>query len=514
MSVTIKGGTFERFLPPGQDCVADFVVSDPSPAQLRCLTFSLPATVTVPADNYNKNNTLANLMTFTDTSPACGGSNLLERLSTVYGYTVTDIIMDGFFSNDVEPYDFTYLRGGFDISPPSGGKRRDLDKTCVIQWIPTYKLVSNPYILEYKSPVCGASAPKLIDDSQENRATLSSSLVFNDVVYFPNANDEAHTILSKVYGVSAETVKVQMISNVKFNITVTSNADKPNAENSCVYTFVPVDRRFTLHTYSLVDYDIGKQALLPGANLADGCIDEAILAAGIEFKNSNDECGDYAASSRFQRYFGGSIEVNFNYLDEANLYVNFTVSNGGRRAQDDITFHYFDKSFLPTTTIASTVFSTALSTSTVFSTALSTSDVVPTTLSTSTLSVASTTSVITGTTVIDTLSTSIVNDSASISTAVASVSTSTLIPSVSTPRAIASVKGSAVTTIADSIASNAVSTTVAIPTVVPTGYVAPTGNSGPTAYGVPAAANNIYKSASAGVVGLVSAFIVSLLFAF
>ncbi|ORY23906.1 hypothetical protein BCR33DRAFT_775127 [Rhizoclosmatium globosum] len=423
MSVTFNGGTFERFLGPGQDCyLADLVVADPTSAQLRCLTFSLPATVTVPSNDYNKDNTLVNQMTFVDTSPTCGGSDLVSRLSLAYGHNATGLKFDASFNQDATPYDVLYLRAGFDVSKHTG-KRRDLNTECAIEWIPTNRLKSTEYVLEYKNPVCGVSAPKLIDDSAENLVLLDSASVYENQMISLTGGD-FQTVLSQAYGVSAETIKSHFISDVKFNITVSSNPDSPNAENSCVYDYIAVDRKFLSRVYSLVDYAIGNQAILP-------------------------------------------------------------ASNGGRRAPGDISFHYFDKSFSPTTTIASTAISTTLSTSTM----ASSSAVVSTTLDSSTISV-------------------------NAATAVASISASTVIPSVSTTSAIASVKGSAVTTIADSIAYNAVSTTVAIPTVVPTGYVAPTGNVRPTAYGVPAAVNNIYKSASAGVVGLVSAFMVSLLFAF
>ncbi|ORY22405.1 hypothetical protein BCR33DRAFT_813129 [Rhizoclosmatium globosum] len=472
MSVNFNGGTFERFLGPGQDCyLADLVVADPT-----------PATVTVPSNDYNKDNTLVNQMTFVDTSPTCGGSDLVPRLSLAYGHNATGLKFDASFNQDATPYDVLYLRAGFDVSKHTG-KRRDLNTECAIEWIPTNRLKSTEYVLEYKNPVCGLSAPKLIDDSAENLVLLDSASVYENRMISLTGGD-FQTVLSQAYGVSAETIKSHFICDVKFNITVSSNPDSPNAENSCVYNYIAVDRKLLSRVYSLVDYAIGNQAILPGMNLQDGCINEFMPGSGT-FTNTSVECGDGYPENRFERYFGGNINVNVNTLDEANVYLNFTVSNGGRRAPGDISFHYFDKSFSPTTTIASTAISTTLSTSTM----VSSSAVVSTALDSSTISV-------------------------NAATAVASLSASTVIPSVSTTSPIASVKGSAATTISTSVASNAASTTVVASTTVPTGYVAPTGYGGSTAYGVPAAANNIYKSASAGIAGMVTAFIVSLLFAF
>ncbi|ORY43947.1 hypothetical protein BCR33DRAFT_717075, partial [Rhizoclosmatium globosum] len=140
MSVTFNGGTFERYAVSAQDCYADFAVANPTPAQLRCLTFSLPATVTVPSDDYNKNNALVNQMTFVDTSPACGGSDLLSRLSTAYGYNASGLLIGGRFNEQAEPVDVLYLEGKFNVSKPIGTKRRELSTNCAIQWIPTNRL--------------------------------------------------------------------------------------------------------------------------------------------------------------------------------------------------------------------------------------------------------------------------------------------------------------------------------------------------------------------------------------
>ncbi|KAJ3282327.1 hypothetical protein HDU79_010008 [Rhizoclosmatium sp. JEL0117] len=482
MSITFNGGTFQRFLPAGQDCYP----SDLTPAQLQCLTFSLPATVTVPEDDINKNNALTNQMTFAESSPACGGSDFASRLTTSYGHNITDLAMQGLFNRNVEPYDLTAFTVVFTASL-SGGKRSVLNTKCMALWIPVNKSVQGKYVSKYNNPICGGSAPKLVDNTLEARFKLSSPYVDDDeMIKYPKQGDFS-TVLSEAYGNSAKTIKSQFISVFEFKIIVSSSVETPTAENSCVYNYIAVDRKISNRIYSLLDYDIRTQPLMPGANIKDGCIDDFFFASQPMFKNSSAECGSHSAGARFQRYFGDSIDgPNIFVLDEANIFLNFTVNNDGRRDAGDISFHYFDKSFIPTTTIASTSISTTLSTSTM----VSSSAVVSTALDASTVSVNTA------------------------STVIASLSASTVISSVSTTSAIASVKGSVATTISTSVASNAASTTVATPTVVPTGYVAPTGYSGPTVYGVPAAANNIYKSASAGVVGMVSAFIVSLLFAF
>ncbi|KAJ3064929.1 hypothetical protein HDU99_004321, partial [Rhizoclosmatium hyalinum] len=480
MSITFNGGTFQRFLPAGQDCYP----SDLTPAQLQCLTFSLPATVTVPEDDINKNNALTNQMTFAESSPACGGSDFASRLTTSYGHNITDLAMQGLFNQNVEPYDLTAFTVVFTASL-SGGKRSVLNTKCMALWIPVNKSVQGKYVSKYNNPICGGSAPKLVDNTMEARFKLSSPYVDDDeMIKYPKQGDFS-TVLSEAYGNSAKTIKSQFISVFEFKIIVSSSVETPTAENSCVYNYIAVDRKISNRIYSLSDYDIGTQPLMPGANIKDGCIDDFFFASQPLFKNSSAECGSHSAGARFQRYFGDSIDgPNIFVLDEANVFLNFTVNNDGRRDAGDISFHYFDKSFSPTTTIASTSISTTLSTSTLVS---STTD--STTLSTS--------AVVSSTFASTRLDSSTISVNAA--TAAASLSASTVIPSVSTTSAIASVKGSATTTISTSVAFNAASTTVAIPTVVPTGYVAPTGYGGPTAYGVPAAANNIYKSASAGV---------------
>ncbi|KAJ3069830.1 hypothetical protein HDU99_002826, partial [Rhizoclosmatium hyalinum] len=209
MSITFNGGTFERFLPQGQDCfLLDFVVADPTPAQLQCLTFSLPSTVTVPSNDLNQNNILVNQMTFVDTSPACGGSDLVSRLSTAYGHNVSGLRVIASFNQDINPYDVVSLKAGFDVSKPSGGtgKRRDFNNDCQIQWIPTNRLTSSPYVLEYNNPICGVSAPKLIDNSAENRVTLSNADVDEKQSILLMEKD-FQTVLSQAYGSSAKAIK-------------------------------------------------------------------------------------------------------------------------------------------------------------------------------------------------------------------------------------------------------------------------------------------------------------------
>ncbi|KAJ3281516.1 hypothetical protein HDU79_010719, partial [Rhizoclosmatium sp. JEL0117] len=239
------------------------------------------------------------------------------------------------------------------------------------------------------------------------------------------------------------------------------------------------DRKYLSRIYSLVDYDIGNHTLLPGMTLQDGCLNE-FMSVERKFLNTSAACGDGSLGSRFRRYFKSPGYPNVKIIDEANVYLSFTVSDGSRRAQKEVLFHYFDKSFIPTTTIVSTAISTTLSSSTVSTLPSSTA-----------LSSTAPSSTLTSTTLIAPVST-VTSATASISSSI-SASTSTVTASIGTATATASVKGSAAITTPTTVAFNALATTVVAPTTVPTGYVAPTGYSGPTAYGVPAAANNIYK---------------------
>ncbi|ORY28115.1 hypothetical protein BCR33DRAFT_745805 [Rhizoclosmatium globosum] len=325
MSITFNGGSFERFLPQGQDCsLLDFVVADPTPAQLQCLTFSLPSTVTVPSNDLNQNNILVNQMTFVDTSPACGGSDLVSRLSTAYGHNVSGLRVIASFNQDINPYNVVYLMAGFDVSKPQ-------------------------YVLEYNNPICGVSAPKLIDNSADNRVTLSSANV-DEKQTISLTDGDFQTVLSQAYGSSAKAIKSQFISYSKIQI---SQLLKTRA-----FTISYLQTNFFRRVYSLVDYDLGNNALVAGANLRDGCIDEFSLGNDA-FVNSSEACGGYYPSDRFPRYFNGYNNDNLYALDEAIIYFKLFIDNGGRRAPGDTTFYYVDKSFLPIATTAQTTLSTS-----------------------------------------------------------------------------------------------------------------------------------------------------------
>ncbi|KAJ3047926.1 hypothetical protein HDU99_009322, partial [Rhizoclosmatium hyalinum] len=202
--------------------------------------------------------------------------------------------------------------------------------------------------------------------------------------------------------------------------------------------------------------------LLPGANLKDGCIDELTISFGPMFTNTSEACGAQDAGSRFQRYFGGFISPQMGVMNEAEIYLNFTVGIGGRRALGDLSFYYFDKPVIPTTATTTTSGPITLSSSTLISTGL--------------------------------------------------ISSTVSVTPATTAAAVAS--ATAASSAVASVASNAITATVTTAAAVPTGYAAPAGNGGSNVYGVPTVANNIYKSSSVRTVGIISAFIVSSFFAF
>ncbi|ORY36444.1 hypothetical protein BCR33DRAFT_770225 [Rhizoclosmatium globosum] len=317
------------------------------------------------------------------------------------------------------------------------------------------------YIVAYNNPVCGSKAPVILDDSSLNR----QKYVFADVtpaqeVYFGASNYT--TLFSSLFGVDPSAVLLQKLSAKTFSITVTSNPASPSAENSCVYEYLVGDRFAAVRDFTLVKYDLGGTPLLPNTTIEDGCITKGSTETGpFLFTNTSTFCGDTEPSSRFSRYFGKSL-TSFYYLDVADGFFNITVNippANGRRDPTTAVFHYADLAF--STTTSTTTSSTTLTSST----------------STSSTSTTKSTTITTTTT--------------------------------TTTSAVSSLSSSIATTTSAATFVDAVPTGYA----APTGYVAQPAYNGPTAYGAPAA-NNIYKGASAGKIGIVSALVTALVFSF
>ncbi|KAJ3278843.1 hypothetical protein HDU79_001163 [Rhizoclosmatium sp. JEL0117] len=474
-NLTFIGSHFERFVQGQPDCSGgDTPPADPSASKLKCLEFTLPSNFTAPAYDSSPNSAFYSFLTFTDQSDACKGSDIVSRLQDVYGRNVSqaapfflDLLSNntGASAHFIESISIGFWVDSTNssnvIKPAAGPIRRGGpgSSSCNINWISTATQIVSDYVLAYKNPICGVNAPKLIDNSTQTRELLAVAYYSTGAVV--SFMGEPTSVLSDAYGLKNTSIIVKSVSDSKFDLFVTSDVSSPTADNSCVYEYLAADRSVTVRDFTLQSYDLGS---LPVSNLttpADGCISEFNTTnLGVyTFANLSDACGSPTdGRARLGRYFSVPIALDFRYLDVADGIFNITVSEDSperRRDGNTATFVFFDKSFIPTTTT-----STIAPTSTVVSTFASSSTV---------------------------------KASSSIqSTTAQTASGSSVIPTTAVAGA----------------------TTAATPTgyVVPTGYGAPTGYGGPTAYGAPAA-NNIYKGASAGKVGIVSALVVALVFA-
>ncbi|KAJ3290323.1 hypothetical protein HDU79_003386 [Rhizoclosmatium sp. JEL0117] len=332
------GGPFERLVPPNGDCkTKDNQPIVPTTAQLSCL--ALHYCQLYP-------------------SSACGGSDLVSRLTAVYGNISTSYATSIAFTSyapSVRPVFINEILSSFGIA--GNGTGEPIIAQCLFSWVSSVVLYPTSYIIGYNNPVCGSKAPAILDASELNRQTyLVAQVTSSQRVIFRNVNYVA--IFSSLYEASAK----------KFSITITADSAFPSAENSCVYEYIAADRFSLIRDFTLVRYDLGGTPLLPGTNVEDGCIKNASTEnLVLLFTNMSDVCGTSDPNSRFSRYFGPS-QVRFYYVDVADGYFNITIEippSVGRRDSTVAIFHYADLSFPASTgsTIAvdvSTVSSTII----------------------------------------------------------------------------------------------------------------------------------------------------------
>ncbi|KAJ3082323.1 hypothetical protein HDU99_003017 [Rhizoclosmatium hyalinum] len=473
-NLTLVGSHFERFIQGPPDCSGgDSPVADPTADQLTCLAFSLPSNFSSLSHDIVPNGPFASFMSFTNTSAACGGSDFISRLTTVYNRTVSPshFVLGANYNNsagaETDAHFISSVYTNFYLDsvngtkvpvnpPPNGVKARrggPGSAICSFSWISTVTQAPGQYFLAYKNPVCGSKAPKIVDTSVETQESFGISYYPPDIGV-PQFSSGNISIFAAAYHVDISAVKYVSISDAKFDVIVTSNAAAQSADNSCIYEYLLADRAVVSRNMTLISYDLGS---LPASNEttpADGCISGFTTnnLGSFQFTNTSIACGK-DAQNRFQRYFSVPVNVNFRYLDLADTIFNVTVvidspPDDSRRDGNAATFVFFDKSFIPTTT---------------------TSTIAPTSTAVSTFASSST-----------------VSQSAS---------------------AKASASGSAV------VATTAVADAVPTGYAAPTAYAAPPAYGAPTAYGAPAA-NNLYKGASAGKVGIISALVVALALAF
>ncbi|KAJ3067268.1 hypothetical protein HDU99_003577, partial [Rhizoclosmatium hyalinum] len=200
------GGPLERFVTASPDCGGS--VPDPTPAMLKCLEFSLPATFTLDVDfqyasfqETNLNGTLASLFNFTSTDPVCGAANFLSRLTAVYGL---DVSAQGYklavnFNNNLEPptAPHTVMRAAswFKLIPKANNQGPA--PLCYLQWSALSMQYPEQYILAYNNPVCGPSAPKLLDTSETSKFKLAVAGWASDGTVYPT-----NQMFGAAYGLS------------------------------------------------------------------------------------------------------------------------------------------------------------------------------------------------------------------------------------------------------------------------------------------------------------------------
>ncbi|ORY44286.1 hypothetical protein BCR33DRAFT_765950 [Rhizoclosmatium globosum] len=442
-----------------------YTTRDPSASKLKCLEFTLPSNFTAPAYDSSPNSAFYSFLTFTDQSDACKGSDIVSRLQDVYGRNVSqaapfflDLLSNntGTSAHFIESISIEFWvdsTNSSNVIKPAAGQ-------FVVEALEAHPIVSD-YVLAYKNPICGVNAPKLIDNSTQTRELLAVAYYSTGAVV--SFMGEPTSVLSDAYGLKNTSIIVKSVSDSKFDLFVTSDVSSPTADNSYPSLFATL--LFKATTWVLCQSAI---SLLRRTDVSLNSTQQIFV---YTFANLSDACGSPTdGRARLGRYFSVPISFSFHYLDIADGIFNITVSEDSperRRDGNTATFVFFDKSFIPTTTT-----STIAPTSTVVSTFASSSTV---------------------------------KASSSIqSTTAQTASGSSVIPTT----AVAGVTTAATPT------GYVVPTGYGAPTGYggPTGYGAPTGYGGPTAYGAPAA-NNIYKGASAGKVGIVSALVVALVFA-
>ncbi|KAJ3279178.1 hypothetical protein HDU79_000805 [Rhizoclosmatium sp. JEL0117] len=519
-NLTFIGSTYERYIQAWPDCNGfEYPISvDPTPDQLTCLAFSLPSNFLSPSVDSIANGPLASYMSFTNTSAACGGSDLISRLTTVYNRTIRVMFTVGLTYNKDEnvaaqPHfvegvysQFMLNAANSNVSSPNflnenGVKARrggPGTAVCWISWISTTTQAKGQYVLAYKNPVCGSKAPKIVDSSVETLENFAISYFFEQPQFYHGI--ENTSVFAAAYNIDISAVTYVSISDSKFDVIVTSDSGAQSDENSCVYKYRLADRDIIVRNMTLISYDFGS---LPVSNLttpADGCITAFNVVSHLSefvFTNSSAVCGnitDY--SGRFQRYFSVPVSVIFRYLDIADGIFHISISTikpDARRDGSSASFVFFDKNFIQTTTTSETyTFSSASTTLTSIFTSTYAKASVSSTTATSTASSA--------TAFIPTTTTSTITPT---STAVSTLSSSF----EPTAKASSGVQSSG--------SSVKLATTAAVPTdyITPTGYAVPTAYGGPTDYGA-TVGSNIYKGASYEKVGIISALFAALALAF
>ncbi|ORY36442.1 hypothetical protein BCR33DRAFT_721971 [Rhizoclosmatium globosum] len=477
-NLTFAGSHFERFVAGNPDCVGgDTPVSDPSADKLKCLEFTLPSNFSAQLNEANTpTDPFFSYFSFTDNSNNCKGSDLASRLQDVYARNITvntPIFLSVQYNNtEAVPTDAHFINSisiGFwldatnssSVKPPKppAPERRGGPTTsnCNILWASSVVQFEGQYILDYKNPICGPEAPKIVDNSTQTREDVSLAEYSRN--YGVGFWTKPLKALSDAYGLTNSSIIFKSIDDRKFSLSVTSDASSPSADNSCVYTYLATDRSAVLRNFTLQSYDLGSLPLSNETTPADGCISEFTTSRLFSFIFTNDSSACGATDNgieRFGRYFSVPIALDFRYLDVADGIFNITVSEDSpdrRRDGNAATFVFFDKSFIPTTT---------------------TSTIAPT------------------------------------STAVSTFASSSTVSQSASAKASAS----------QSASGSAVVATTTVADAVPTGYAAPTVYAAPAAYGAPTVAygapagNNLYKGASAGKVGIVSALVAAFVFAF
>ncbi|KAJ3080627.1 hypothetical protein HDU99_007868 [Rhizoclosmatium hyalinum] len=369
------GGPFERFVQPSGDCgTKGRSAIVPNPAQLNCLAFSLPTNFSLsPTTDAS---TIASFLSFSNTDVECGGSDLVSRLTAVYG----NISVNGYFAIQFQTAPSiggSSLINGLQVSfSLEGNANAPILARCNVDWMSASVLPPVSYIVAYNTPVCGPKAPGILDASVFNRQKYVSAVVdASQNVLFDGINYA--TLFSLLFGVNEYAVSLKQISIFKFAITVTSNPATPTAENSCAYQYLAMDRYAVVRSFTLARYDLSGTQLVPNTKIEDGCISKGFIDENGFHFNADNICGNPDPSFRFSRYFD-LISAEFFYLDVANGFFNVTVeipSTVRRRDPTTLTFYFADLE--STTTIPATLLPTAsMATSTsIFSTVTTTNSV-------------------------------------------------------------------------------------------------------------------------------------------
>ncbi|ORY44287.1 hypothetical protein BCR33DRAFT_784996 [Rhizoclosmatium globosum] len=342
-NLTFIGSTYERYIQAWPDCNGfEYPISvDPTPDQLTCLAFSLPSNFSSPSVDSIANGPLASYMSFTNTSAACGGSDLISRLTTVYNRTIRVMFTVGLTYNKDEnvaaqPHfvegvysQFMLNAANSNVSSPNflnenGVKARrggPGTAVCWISWISTTTQAKGQYVLAYKNPVCGSKAPKI--GFLETLENFAISYFFEQPQFYHGM--ENTSVFAAAYNIDISAVTYVSISDSKFDVIVTSDSGAQSDENSCVYKYRLADRDVIVRNMTLISYDFGS---LPVSNLttpADGCITAFNAVNHLsEFVFTNSSAASVSSTTAIVLPHLQLFHSNHNYFD--NPPTSTTVS--------------------------------------------------------------------------------------------------------------------------------------------------------------------------------------------